>query len=234
VPAYWRSNLGAIAQRDLPKVLANAINRTTEEAQARGRQRMHQVLTIRTSASAQFMERLLKFRPDERARVDRLRAWLRVEGPATKSRRGIGNGRTEDLLLRHEGGGSSRTGPLFIPADSLRPSPTTVVPRALYPVALGLAPRRGIDGSTTAARRQGKRGAFMMPGLGIFQRTGPDDVEKLWHFTEKVRTPARLRLNDTIRRTVAERMGLNVQGMATTLLRRRIMRAGYQARRMAA
>ncbi len=148
-------------------------------------------------------------------RSNRASAILKVGG------QGVGQSRTQKLgviLARHEdaqtrtesgqvffdGRGKAMTGlGFFLPAKGLRTS-TTGVPRRLYPAAIGAAMRLTPQNTLILAKgtRKGtkkKTGeSFFATKEGIFQRKhtqfGRADVEAIWWFRSRIRTPARLGL----------------------------------------
>jgi hypothetical protein len=107
-------------------------------------------LTVRSAASHEFLARRIQFRPEDRAKVssagDRLTATVKIRDPESH----LGKGRLTLLAtLATTTGGEKVRGPLrylAIPTRALRPSPATIVPRSMYPVNLGVAPRRDIGG----------------------------------------------------------------------------------------
>lgn len=114
--------------------------------------------------------------------------------------------RTSSESVRLTSGATQQVG-FFIPANGLRTS-TTGVPKSLFPKAIGATMRREVDGSfgyakgvrRTTKKKVGER--FVVTEQGIFrQRFSADlrkgNMEPIWWFSKRVRTPARLRLWQT-------------------------------------
>lgn len=152
-------------------------------------------------------------------RTNRASAILKVGGP------GFGQSRTQKLgviLARHEESQvrtesgqtfyDGRGKPLsakgfFLPAKGLRTS-TQNPPRKLYPTSIGAAMR--IDGKmdgpylAKGTKKGGKRRvgvSYFATDKGIFMRKhsnfGRADVEAIWWFRGRIRSPARLRMWET-------------------------------------
>lgn len=123
--------------------------------------------------------------------------------------------------------------PIAIPTRALRPTPTAVVPRAMYPKNLRLVPRRGVNGILPAKSKitargrtqiQGKDRTFVLSPFfannisdrqwGVYQRVGPkrDDIRMLWRFTTQVPRPRILDFAQTADRVVGERWDPNMSG----------------------
>lgn len=131
--------------------------------------------------------------------------------------------------------------PVIVPTTSLRPGKRSKIPRTLYPVNLGLQPRRDAAGSlyyalgrgSRAKSRtpfkqgqrgwsiQGKLGTFALdpkyhPGItkaqaGVYQRLG-GSVRKLWHYVDRVQRPASLQYHATADRIMESRFNPNFDG----------------------
>jgi hypothetical protein len=132
------------------------------------------------------------------------------------------------FLLKFQTGGEKvaldRALPIAIPSPALRPSPGAVVPRALYPKALRLVPRRDIKGVLPAQRHVTRRGVEQLKGKrrtfvldptihfgvktwGVYQRTGPGrgDIRLLWIYKQRIRIPQRFDFVPIGQRTAAAR-----------------------------
>jgi hypothetical protein len=171
---------------------ALAMNRTIEEAQAAQRQGQYQSFLFR--GTDDFFSHMVKIRPEDRARKDRLKARLRIEGPEGAQQKGA-------LLARHEAGGVMTTGAggasvdinyrlksmFFIPTQALRPSFANPVPRSMFPANLRLTDRKDVSGGTLPAnvhrtrggklQLKGKQRTFVLfsnsgQPWGVFQRIG--------------------------------------------------------------
>jgi len=171
------------------------------------------------------------------------KALLKVGGPG-----GFSGSRTQKLgviLARHEeaetrtesgqtfydGRGRAMTGlGYFVPANGLRTSSTNP-PRSLYPRNIGAAMRRDVDGNYFLAKgtkkgskAKGSGVSFFATRNGIFKRRhtgfGRADVQAIWWFARRVRTPARLRLWETAEKVFQARaVALGVQAIEETLFR---------------
>lgn len=117
------------------------------------------------------------------------------------------------------------TGPLGV-----RPYPKFLIPKALFPVNLGLAPRRDASGTIYYAvgkgsrrkqktpfrltasgktQMQGKRGTFQIPGAKgpiILQRLGPGTTRPLWYLRPVVRRPRQLAFVASIQRAITDHL----------------------------
>ena len=147
-----RRVLGAF-HRQLPFATAKAINDTAKDFQRAQLARMGTAFTVR---SRTFIPRSVKIKPF--ARKTTLEATVAVAPP--------GGTRTADILVKFERGGVKRPrtgGHLVIPVDARRTQRGIVRkdqrPRALHFRKVGRAFR-------------GDRRTFLIPGVGIFQRTG--------------------------------------------------------------
>lgn len=224
----------AAVMKQQPFALANAINRTLEEAQAAQRGVVHTGFTVRNPG---FIDRLIKIKTTDRARKDRLIGRLRIEGPQGDPDRGVVLSRHEEESTHTRPGGPLNA--FFIPADVLRPSRTSVVPRNLYPKNLRLMDRMAPSGMLYAKRHTTKRGIVQIKGkqrtfvlvergtgsggdgraFGIYQREGPHDIQLLWLYARKLHLRPRLRFGETFVRTVNERLLINYRGMLASALR---------------
>ena len=171
-----------------------------------------------------------------------IQAALHIGGP------GFGASRTQKLgviLARHEaestrannaqiffdGRGRAMTGlGFYVPAKGLRPDSTNP-PRKLYPSAIGAALRKTPDSKLILAKGT-KKGTKKNAGVsyfatrkGIFRRLhsmfgGRVEVDALWYFSNRVRTPARLGLWTTAQRIFEARaVALGRQAVEETLFR---------------
>lgn len=189
------TNLPGIA-RQSAFATALAMNRTMEEGQERQRQGLYGGFRFRGTDT--FFNRMVKIRGEDRARKDRLRARIRIEGPEGDESKGA-------LLARHEKGGLRTTGRggastdinfrlkgmFYLPTRNLRPSFANAVPRSMHPANLRLTERRDVDGGTMAPKihrtwrgkqqLKGKQRTFVLfsntgQPWGIYQRTGSTAV----------------------------------------------------------
>lgn len=194
----------------VPGTIAAALRPTANDGQRGARAEMRSRFTIAPSRVT-FMERLIKVEKASDAEVVARGITVHVAAPEAA---GVADkGRIEGMLTRHESGGT-HVGAFFLPTDVLRPTQTSLVPRAMYPSAL--FGKGGLRGAvrTLTGQKIGKRarkaqgltgigGTFMiLPSPtnkgGIFQRTG-SGFRQLWAFVNKIVIPPRLRFEDTIR-----------------------------------
>lgn len=235
-PALVTNFSGKVRRR-----LAAAINRTLEEGQARGRQLLHQRLTVRTSGSARYLENLVKFERFDRATPDNLSGRMGLQDTGTGTRR-----RSAALLIALTRGDTrSRpvTAPFFIPTTGpggLRPTPPSVIPRSLYPSALRLARTRFTINSPGKQTKRGKRGTILVGKRGTFaidpefhaasnprtygvwQRTGrgaSSQTHLLWSYRVQRTVRKRLPFQEEVLREVRQRWPINVAGFIATALK---------------
>lgn len=223
--------LTAYAQRQVPFAAANALNRSADEVQVRLQQEIYLQMTVRTSQAGQFLERLIKRDRGlgDFAAKDRLSSSVRIAGPGNSIA-------AASILGRHIEGGphaTDSTDPFYIPEGTLRPRFGDVVPRNLYPAALGLVPRG--SGAVRSRRRIRPRfaGGVQLIGkyrtftivksgrtLGIFQRTGPlpGDVEMIWEFTEHLTLPPQFPFYTLAERVFVERWAPNFAGFLVSAI----------------
>jgi hypothetical protein len=213
----------AFAGSRAPLGISIALNRTAELATARTRTRVRRVMDVRSEQALRFA--LPVVLPGKlRANPSNLRAIIEPERI----------GQIYGPFEQGEIHGADSLGRMpAIPSTGfmgLRKTEKTVIPRALYPVNLGLQPRR--DASSTkiyyalGGRRskrfsqsparltsggkvqlQGKRRTFQLPGaMGpvIWQRFGPGprDIRALWFLRPSVPRPALLQLYETVQNTI--------------------------------
>jgi hypothetical protein len=236
------ATLDAVSKRQFPFALANGINRTIEEIQTGGRRKLPQQFRFRTSVSRTFFERLVHIRREDRARKDRLSGTVGVQDPQGKSFKGKGR-----FLAKFQEAGQRRARPdgtpLLYPSDYLRPQPSAIIPRTLYPKALGLIASRTIEGGkrirgarareagdgTVRVRLLGKRRTFAIdprfhpraPGYGVWQREGKgagSETNRLWIYTSVSRYPKRITFLEDAQRIATERLALNVEGQLAAAL----------------
>lgn len=216
--------------RGVEKAAVDSMNRTTLEVQDRLKLEIHAKLATRTSNSAQFLERMVKFNRGDMARANNLTTRIAIEGPE-------GDPSKAELLTRHiDGGTHSRPGgPLssfYIPSDAARPSRMSVVPRNLYPTNLRLADRLAPSGMLYAKRHMTRTGKVQLKGkqrtfilsdaagrpYGIYQREGPHDIQLLWFYTARVTDRARYDFFGIARRTFVERFPIVMNGILPKVL----------------
>jgi hypothetical protein len=158
---------------------ARTLNDVVLETQSAMRSALRGALTVRTAATHQFLANRIQIPRDGLAKVssagDRLTASLLIADPESKG--GRGKASLLATLASTTGGEKVQArNPLAIPTRALRPTPAAIIPRSMYPAALGLAATRTIEGpvafrSYTARRTRG--GARVKAGdrIGLF-RTG--------------------------------------------------------------
>lgn len=214
--------------KQVPFAASVAINRTGEDILAETRSTMARTFTVRSYSGRKFL-------PDaqlvgsRRATKTRLYAFVGVGNPAAGPK--TLQGRMHAIYARQEyEGGVSQAGrnDFYIPADRVD-NPGYQPPRKLYPVNLGLAIKRGINGSWTEAKRGVKRkkdGYFILPsvngsrkGYGIYHRDpgarGPGsrgDISAVWFLRPSLRRKPRPFFQMTVQRVTDRRWSANMLG----------------------
>lgn len=236
-----------VHKRHAPFAASVAINRTLEEGMAATADLMRRVMTVRVAG---FVLPPVQLPRIARATKKNLTAQAAF-GYADITADSIGARRERIFRKFQEGGIKSAEDPDFpiaIPTRALRPSATTLVPRAMYPVNLRLAPRREASGNTLPALRRGKvrtlggevigqrarkqqglmgiGGTFVMRGvdgrpIGIFQRTGSGvrDVRMIWKYHARIRIPALLPFFQLMEQIVHSRLVTNFEGAMAMAVR---------------
>jgi hypothetical protein len=218
-----------------------AINRTLEEALEAGRQEIKGTMTVRVP---DFILPPTQLPNHARAKPTKLEG-VASFGYADVFPSSIG-ARRETILRKFEYGGTKDAPdpqfPIALPTKALRPSPSVVVPRAMYPVNLRLVPRRTADNQELGALRRGKvrtlsggnvrskkhRGELQLEGIGgtfgvmdesgrlqwVFQRTGRGsrDIRLIWAFRQSIRIPKLLHFTDLAGRIIDDRFLVNFNG----------------------
>jgi hypothetical protein len=142
--------------------------------------------------------------------------------------------RTQSDEVYYDGRGRAFRAGFYIPAKGMRTA-TSNPARRLYPSSVGAAMRvmgKGENARLGLAKgtRKGSRGrgtgeSFFATPKGIFRRKhtsfgGRVDVELLWFFRSRIRTPARLRLWETAEKVFETRaVALGLQAVEETLFR---------------
>jgi hypothetical protein len=225
--------------QDAPYWIANALNRTGEDALAAIRSHVPRAFTIREPGLLRYVAPL-KLPPESRARKNRLTATLDTKGAGR-------------ILNPYEQGipkGPDSLGRLpAVPGAYLRPTKQAKIPRLFYPHNLGLVPYRDASGMTFYALGRGskinrmapkksrsgnvlygKRRTFMVTrsdgAKHILMRVGPGPrgLVRLWTLTPLVRRPKLLGFRDTIQRVVNERWRINAEGMIRAGLEQAVRR----------
>ena len=220
--------------RQLPFAIANAMNRTMEEAQTAVKERIRmRGFTIRSGATDRWLTNQVKINRGERATKANLLVTLRIGSGAGAGNVDAGSFTGKSLLAFEEAGGERvgaraiGTGGTFGPSIvvPIRTTPGEIIPRALYPINLGLVPRRQIAGGFSHATLEGKRGTFAIStGAGqglILQRYGPgkDDVRVLFLIRQHAHVAGRHFFYDVAKRVILERFAANLAGMYAAALK---------------
>lgn len=215
--------LDDVQRRQIPFATALALNRTGEEANAALRKHIIEKFTIRVPRLLDLATpRQLK--GPKRATKTRLRVVLDAETGAAK-------------LFRAYEKGDIKTGginPLVaIPTFWLRPHKSRVIPPRLFPTNLGFQSKRNASGKLytakgKAAKAGRQQGIFaILPTThpnaspkqwGVYQRTGPGQVIKLWHFRGAVKRPAILEWEKTVGHVASTRFAPNFVGALSRAL----------------
>lgn len=215
-----------------PRAQEVAINRTVEEVLAEARTIIRRNFTVRVPG---FILPPVQLPRVWRADAKRNRLFAVAALGDFDGRNSIG-ARRSLILSKFEAGGQRDAGtlPIAIPTKAARPSPSSVVPRKLYPRNLiGEFNQEGtLTGLGRKARTKGKRqkavGRFFVLGSsadrfwGVYERTGPaeSDVRRLWTFRRRIPIPQRLPFTATTQRIVATRFEPNLRGAIDLELRR--------------
>src|SRR6185437_8525203 len=161
------SEIAGIRQQ-LPYATAIAINRTAEEVLAEGRKEILENFDVRVPF---FDLPPVQLPAVWRATKDRPIATVALgdnEGVNTIGARRVA------IFSKFELGGTKDASnpdfPIAIPTSAIRPSPADLVPRSLYPVNLGLAPRKDASGATIGGKRRGKVRGLGVTGIVIHSR----------------------------------------------------------------
>jgi len=234
--------LSDYGKRQVPFAMANALNRTGEDIALATRQRIYQRgFTIRSSKSAAFIAAAIpKPMGTNRATKQRLRVLAWVNDALGKSSR--------YAVLPQMEEGATHVGTMALGGGRIPPSVAVpfratlgqgLIPRSMYPKALGLQERRAIAGGTyysgrgKKSRRQGRgRGSlqgqqrtFIVERASgsplVVQRTGRGDRATRVLFTLKrsVPIPARRFYFPTATATAQRQMPSNLAGFLDQALR---------------
>ena len=239
------AELTDLEKRRLPYASALAVNRTVEEAQIEIRSSIPRRLTIRQASTLKLMRQAVYFGKENRAddRRGKADAELQIlgEGSARTKvlarvgsiliRQNVGGVRLgRHLVLRRArgvvGGLTQQFAGHIIPFEGLR-TDTKPMKRSLFPVNIGLSPRRRIAGGEELASsyKGGKkvRGGFkkntkyyFATQRGIFVRNQlankQSEYDGVWWFKPRITLRPRLGFEDTFTRVVNERVVLNFTG----------------------
>lgn len=239
--------LDDVARKHAPYAASLMINRTLEEVMAGARGQIQQRMKVRAPA---FTLPPLQLPRAARATKTNLRGQAAL-GYGDVNKDNVGD-RREKILRKFETGGTKEAKdpqfPIAIPTKALRPAFGDLVPRAMFPQNLRLAPKKVGGGETLPALRNGlvrtlqgekigKRarkqqglegigGTFTvndengMP-IGIFQRTGrgQKDVRMIWLYKRKIRIPDLMDFFELAGQVIQERALINWQGALEMALR---------------
>lgn len=232
-----------VLREEAPFAIATALNRTAEDGLYAVRQALPHSFTLRQPGLAEAIAP--RFLPaGVRARKDR----LTVELEPT-DRGSFLSGKIVDPFERGIPKTSDRLGRIpAVPTNQLRITKGTVIPRALYPVNLGLQPRLDPSSRTTyyalgknAIKHRltpfrsdkvkvGKRGTFEIAlGNGrsiVLQRQGSGKAVVLWYLQPVVRRPPVLHYNETMIREINTAWPRNIENAVAYAIRTAEARAG--------
>lgn len=239
--------LDDVAKKHAPYAASVMINRTLEEVMAGARGHLQQRMVVRAPA---FVLPPLQLPRAARATKTKLQGQAAL-GYGDVTRDNIGD-RREKILRKFETGGVKEARdpqfPIAIPTEALRPTRTALVPRAMFPQNLRLAPKTVGGGETLPALRKGlvrtlqgdkigKRarkqqglegigGTFTINNengtpIGIFQRTGlgRKDVRMIWLYKRKIRIPDLMDFFELADQIIQARAQINWQGALELALR---------------
>lgn len=205
---------------DAPHAVRIATTLIGEHAQRTMRATIGQRFQFRGTASG-FQKAVIFQAPRESAKR-KVSAVLKV-GSDQGGTKGTATRNLGVILARHEeaqqrttsqtyykGNGKQMSGlGFFLPAEGMRTGNANP-PRSLYPRAIGAAMRRDPSGESYLAKgtkkgskKKGTGASYFSTEQGIFKRRhtgfgGRVEVEAIWWFRKQVRTPARLRLWETV------------------------------------
>ena len=214
-----RASLAALG-KDAPHAIRIATTNIGEHAQRVMRAQIGQRFTFRGTASG--FQRAIVFQKPRDTATRNIQGVLKVGsdqgGTKATATRNLGvilarheeaDTRTESGQVFFNGQGKAMTGlGFFLPANGLRTNSANP-PRRMYPAAIGATMRLDAGGKLTLAsgtrkgsKRRGTGESFFATRNGIFRRRhtgfgGRVDVQAVWWFRSRIRTPARLRLWDT-------------------------------------
>lgn len=188
--------LNGVHRNQIPFAASKALNDTGKVAQA----------AIRGTLGRDFILRRPDFILREGAKIPKFSTKERLELEIMVSERA-------SFLAKFEKGvpkTPTRSLYLALPGVGARPTPRSLIPDILRPRRLALRePKtqfsRAIGGGRPVLR--GRQRTFLIPGKGIFQRTGPGraGVRLLFSFTPRpARIPASLHFERTVRTTVQD------------------------------
>lgn len=213
----------ANVREQVPYVMAVTINRTAEEVLAEGRKEIQANFIVRSPA---FDLPPVQLPKAWRATKTRQIATVNLGDDGNPNDIGP---RRRKIFTKFEYGGEKVAAdpafPIAIPTTAIRSSKTALVPRALYPTQLRLAPRKQADGSTLPALRKGKirtlagskigkrarneaglqgiGGTFTMTNsdgkpIGVFQRVGSGHrgYRMIWAFRARISIPKRMHFRE--------------------------------------
>jgi hypothetical protein len=188
-----RRFLDEAARKQIPFALASALNKVAKARQLLMQQHILTKLTIRNAGAKTVFGKVVQFRREDVAdKKGPFVATIRILGGNLKAEAKVLQ-RISSIVLRQEekrpgvsqalyrSGKRFIVGGFVIPAPGLR-SETKAMPRALYPVNIGLTPRGKIEGGTTfntqykggrkkrGGFRKNTRFYFAVEGKGIFVR----------------------------------------------------------------
>jgi len=184
--------LGGMA-RQTPFALSVAINDTLKDAQKVQRAHQRRVFTVRRP---RFIEQAVKIKPFATKRT--LTGTMSIDPPGGK--------RTADILTKFESGGIKRVRDgrhLAIPVEARR-TKAGVISRRNRP--------RGFKFKRVGRAIRGERRAFIIPGIGIFQRVGrrrDSRIRMLYRFKRSVPIGRRLDFIANAERVVQQQFDKN-------------------------
>lgn len=194
-------------QRRLAYVVANALNRTAKDIQTEERARVAGEFTIR--------------KPEF---ILRQAAIIKPFASATQGRAfvDISVGQKSRLLLStfEEGGArppfKGKSVAVPITGEEARPSFEQPVPQNLrftglrFKLSKGDRRLRRKGGRSRHEIRRGEHGTYLIPGVGVFQRSGGES-HLIYSFESSIALKPRLRFLDTARRVTSARFNENLQ-----------------------
>lgn len=262
----FSSNAGEIARRldeharrELPRAIANGINRTTEEVAVLTRAKLPQQFRFRSDRTRRFFEMFIGRDSDQLATPQRLRSTVGIRAPL---RGRFDNTRAVGILTKFQTGGVlSLPGgePWAIPTDYLKSRYKSGFPtKEMYPKALGVLESRSIEGRSVArglrkrelehgvvkVRLLGKRRTFAIDPryhrasnptvYGVWQRRGRGRNSEpflIWAYKQSIRVPKRITFLEDAEQHVRQNLAANVTGFLAAFAKRSRVAAFERSRR---
>lgn len=181
--APFAAALDDVSQRQIPFALSRAINNTLTDFQSVQRNFMARAFTLRQPA---FAARAVKISGPDFATKARLSGAVHMEDP-----HGSGPSRGS-IFTKFEAGGEQIAhdyyAPFIVPAASIWPDRTQLVPRYLFPKNLRLEDRKNVTGVLPFTSRKRKKGGVQRIGkYGTFVLDPEQDAVTRYMILQRIR-----------------------------------------------